>query len=314
MDRYLLAVGLTTLDVVARTIDRLPTGGGAVLIDGAACAPAGTAAACAMIASRLGLSAGLVSAVGDDMTGRFLRHGLQSEGVDVALLATLAGFPSSTTLLPIDSKGGRPVLHAPGAGSFAQVGPEAFQALQNTGFVHYGGVGGVKLDGGAGADFLRAAKEAGAVVTCDLIAPQPSAFAELERILPHVDYFMPSAVEAQGLTGLSDLSAAADVFIAMGAKACVIKNGEDGAWLAVDGVKTIVPAHVVEVVDTTSCGDSFCAGFIVGLSHGWTPLEACRFAAATAARVAQGLATLGCLVDFDDTLLAMGQLPVKDAA
>lgn len=314
MKERLLAVGLTTLDVVARSIDKLPPGEDAVLIEAAACAPAGTAGACAMIASRLGLKAGLISAVGDDMTGRFIRHGLETEGVDTTLLATLAGFPTSTTLLPIDSRGGRPVLHAPGAGSFAEVGPGAFAALETTGFVHYGGIGGVNLDGGEGAEFLRAAKAAGAVVTCDLIAPQASARLELKRVLPHVDYFMPSAVEARALSGLTDLRAAADAFIALGAKACIIKNGDQGALLAVGGRKIVVPAHVVDVVDTTSCGDSFCAGFIVGLSRGWEPYEACRLAAATAALVAQGLATLGRLVDFESTALAMRQLPLKDAA
>jgi sugar/nucleoside kinase (ribokinase family) len=116
------------------------------------------------------------------------------------------------------------------------------------------------------------------------------------------------------LTGQDDLWDAADQFIAQGAKACIIKNGEEGALLVMDGQRTIVPAHVVEVVDTTSCGDSFCAGFIVGLSQGWTPLEACRLAAATAALVAQGLATLGRLVDFESTVAAMRQLPLKDAA
>ncbi|TCS11898.1 PfkB family carbohydrate kinase [Caulobacter sp. BK020] len=314
MNNQLLAIGLTTLDIVARAIDQLPAAEGAVLIEGAACAPAGTAAACAMIASRLGLKAGLISAVGDDMTGRLVRHGLETEGVDVGRLAVLPGFPTSTTLLPIDSRGGRPVLHAPGAGSFTEVGPEDHAALAGAGFVHYGGIGGLKLDGGAGAAFLAAAKAVGAVVTCDLIAPQPSALAELERVLPHIDYFMPSAVEARGLTGLTDLSAAADRFIALGAKACIIKNGEEGALLAVDGAKIVVPAHVVEVVDTTSCGDSFCAGFIVGLSRGWTPLEACRLAAATAALVAQGLATFGRLIDFESTAAAMSLLPLREAA
>jgi sugar/nucleoside kinase (ribokinase family) len=313
VSNHLLAIGLTTFDVVARTVDQLPIGEGAVLIEGAACAPAGTAAACAMIASRLGLKAGLVSAVGDDLTGRFVRLGLETEGVDTSLLATLAGYPTSTTFLPIDSRGRRPLLHAPGAGSFTQLGADAYAALPAR-FVHYGGVGGLNLDGGAGAAFLAKAKAAGAVVTCDLIAPQPSAGLELDRILPHVDYFMPSAVEARGLTGLTDLTAAAERFIALGAGACIIKNGEEGALVVIDGRATVVPAHVVDVVDTTSCGDSFCAGFIVGLSQGWTPLEACRLAAATAALVAQGLATMGRLIDFENTVAAMGQMPLRKAA
>ena len=62
-------------------------------------------------------------------------------------------------------------------------------------------------------------------------------------------------------------------------------------------------------MDTTSCGDSYCAGFIAALDRGWAPVEAARFATATAALVAQGLATLGKLESFDATLAAMHQMP-----
>ena len=48
MKSGLLTIGLTTLDVVARPIDGLPIGEGTTLIEGIACAPAGTAAGAAM--------------------------------------------------------------------------------------------------------------------------------------------------------------------------------------------------------------------------------------------------------------------------
>jgi sugar/nucleoside kinase (ribokinase family) len=68
-------------------------------------------------------------------------------------------------------------------------------------------------------------------------------------------------------------------------------------------------------VDTTSCGDSYCAGFIAALDRGWAPLEAARFATATAALVAQGLATLGRLESFEATAEAMRQMtPVTETA
>jgi sugar/nucleoside kinase (ribokinase family) len=314
MKSGLLTIGLTTLDVVARPIDALPSGEGTTLVQGIACAPAGTAGGAAMVAARLGVPVKLASALGDDMAGRFVRMALEETGVDTSLLPALPGMPTSTTVLAVDSAGRRPNFHALGAGMLAFVDDAVTAAAREAAFVHYGGVGGPKLDGGAGAGLLEAARAAGAVVTCDLISPGKSARAELERLLPFVEYFMPSAAEALALTGSSDLDAAADAFLAMGARACIIKNGGKGSYVVLPDGRRTLPAHAIEPVDTTSCGDSYCAGFIAALSRGADPLDACAFATATAALVAQGLATLGKLESYEATLAAMKQMPMAEPA
>ncbi|MBU4436451.1 MAG: carbohydrate kinase family protein [Alphaproteobacteria bacterium] len=314
MKTGLACIGLTTLDVVARAIDALPQGEGTTLIEGIACAPAGTAAGAAMVAAKLGVSVKLASAVGDDLIGRFIRLALDEAGIDLSALETLPGLPSSTTVLAVDSAGRRPNFHALGAGMLAWPSPAALQAATSARFFHYAGIGGPRLDGGAGADLVRAAREAGAVVTCDLISPQASAMDELKRLAPYIDYFLPSAAEAKALTGQDDLFAAADLFRGLGIGGCLIKNGGDGSVVVLEGVRTILPAYVIKPVDTTSCGDSYCAGFIAALDRGWPPLEAARFATATAALVAQGLATLGKLESFEATQAAMRQMTLKEAA
>lgn len=314
MTSGLLTIGLTTLDVVARPIDGLPSGEGTTLIEGIACAPAGTAAGAAMVAATLGVPVKLASAVGADLIGRFVRMALDEAGVDTSLLTTMDGAPTSTTVLAVDSQGRRPNFHALGAGMFAMVTDDVLAAARETRFLHYAGVGGPKLDRGAGAELLRAAHEAGAIITCDLISPQPSALKELEALLPYVDYFMPSAAEALALTGTEDLDAAADAFLALGAKACIIKNGGQGSYIVLPTGRFTLPAHRITPIDTTSCGDSYCAGFIAALNRGWEPLEACRFATATAAQVAQGLATLGKLQSFEATEAAMTAARTAESA
>ncbi len=154
---------------------------------------------------------------------------------------------------------------------------------------------------------LEAAKAAGAVVTCDLIGPRRTAADEVRRLLPHVDYFMPSAAEAVVLSGTEDLAEAASSFLGMGARACIIKNGRHGALVWLDDAHHRVPEFDVTPKDTTSCGDAFCAGFIAALDRGWAPLDACRFAHMTAGLVAEGYATLGALEGFDQTVAAMSQ-------
>jgi sugar/nucleoside kinase (ribokinase family) len=305
MNTGLLAIGLTTLDINAYPIDGLTHTERAILIQGLACAPAGTAGGAALVAARLGVQVKLAGAVGDDMNGLFVRAGLESAGVDTSLLAARAGERTSSTLLAVESDGRRSSFHCPGIGGAPPVDVPVVAAACDSRFVHYAAIGGPTTDRGPGADLLRDAKASGALVTCDLISPRASAIDEIARILPYVDYFMPSAAEASFLSGSDTLSAAARRFIDLGAKACVIKNGRQGAFVLLDGREHLVPAFAVTPVDTTSCGDSFCAGFIAALDRGWAPLDACRFAGMTAGLVAEGVGTLGALQDFDATVAAM---------
>ncbi|MBV8684598.1 MAG: carbohydrate kinase family protein [Caulobacteraceae bacterium] len=313
MESALLAVGLTTLDIVARPIEDLTRTERAILIEGIVCAPAGTAGGAAMVAARLGTPTRILGAVGDDLNGRFVREGLEAFGVDTGLLATRPGQTTSTTLLTVEASGRRSSFHAPGAASTAAVDEAALGAARRARFVHYGGIGAPALDGGAGAELLKTAKDFGAIVTCDLISPRRSAPDELKRLLPYVDYFMPSAAEATFLTGAEDLEAAVEQFLAWGAGGCIIKDGGRGSLVALAGTRRRLPAYAIEPADTTSCGDSYCAGFISALGRGWTPLEACRFATATAALVALGLGTLGKLQGFEETAEAMRTMTIGEA-
>ena len=313
MNTGLLAIGLTTLDIVAHPIDALTHTERAILIEGIACAPAGTAGGAAMVAAKLGVPTTIVGAVGDDLLGAYVRLGFELVGVNTRLLATRAGERTSTTLLAVESDGTRSSYHAAGAGGGAAIDDAVVVAARASGFVHYAAVGGRGTDGGAGAELVKAAKAAGAVVTCDLIGPRASAFEELKRLLPHVDYFMPSAAEATFLTGLDDLVEAAELFRRLGAGACIIKNGSKGSYVSIGDERRTVPAHAIAPVDTTTCGDSYCAGFIAALLEGWAPLDACRFATATAALVAQGLGTLGKLENFAATERAMRETPLADS-
>jgi sugar/nucleoside kinase (ribokinase family) len=310
----LLCIGLTTLDVVARPIDRLPDREQTVLIEGIEIVPAGTAAGAAMVAGALGVKVGLAGAVGDDRKGRFVRQALAETGVDVSLLEAIPGQATSTTVLAVDSEGRRPAFHALGASHRYELTAAALDAARAARFVHWAGIGGRNLDRGPGEALLAAAKAAGAVVTCDLISPGPRALEELTRLLPHVDWFLPSAVEARALSGEDDLARAAGFFRDLGAGGCIVKNGREGSLLGLSDRTVTLPAHAIAPVDTTSCGDSYCAGFIAGLLRGFDEIEAARFATATAALVAQGLGTLGKLESFEATLSAMHSLPIHEAA
>jgi sugar/nucleoside kinase (ribokinase family) len=311
MSDGLIAIGLTTLDILGRPIETIPDSGGTTLIDQIAVAPAGTAAGAALVASVLGVKTALASAIGNDAAGRFVRHELAGQGVDTRLLLVDPVRPTSTTILTIRKNGERPNFHAVGASSFFGPNDALAERIGGARFIHWAAVGSLGMQGGAGAKLLAAAKAAGATVTCDLIGPNKRTMTELAELLPHVDCFMPNLEEALKLSGHSEPDEAAKTFLGMGAKACVFKWGEHGSLICAEGTRTALPAHAIEVMDTTSCGDSYCAGFIAARDKGYSLVDACRFASATAALVAQGLGTLGKLESFEATLSFMRHAPLR---
>lgn len=307
----LLAVGLTTIDITVHPVASLPEGETGQLVESIVFSPAGTAGGTALVAQKLGLRTAIASAVGDDPQGQLIRSMFDRAGVDTSLLVTATDRPTSTTVLPIRPNGDRPNWHMMGASIFAPVTDAVFAALARTAAVHWGGVG-FPGAAGKGADLLRAARARGAFTSCDLIAPSDAAQADLDALLPHVDLFMPSLAEVHALAGTGDPVEGARRFMARGAGGCLIKMGGEGALLVLADRQVHAPAHRIDPVDTTSCGDSLCAGYIAGRARNLDPAEALRFGVATAAQVALGVGTLGKLESYDTTAAFMRDTPARE--
>ncbi|WP_408585994.1 carbohydrate kinase family protein [Novosphingobium sp.] len=297
----LIAFGLTTLDIAVHRVTALPDGEEGQLVDTIALSPAGTAGGTALVARQLGLASAIASAVGDDPQGQLVRALFDKAGVDTTLLATDPAHPTSTTVLPIKANGDRPNWHMIGASLFAPAGPDLIAALDRTAALHWGAVG-FPGTAGQGAQVLQAAQARAVYTTCDLIAPGPDALRELEALLPHVDLFMPSLAEVAALLGTRDPVEGAQAFMVRGARGCLIKLGAQGALLVRPDAQIHMPALPITPVDTTSCGDSLCAGFHAARLRGLGDEAALRFAVATAAQVALGVGTLGLLESYEATL------------
>lgn len=309
----LLAVGLTTIDITVHPVASLPDGEAGQIVEKIVLSPAGTAGGTALVAQKLGLRTAIASAVGDDPQGRLIRSVFDAAGVDTSLLAVDPAWPTSTTVLPIRPNGDRPNWHMMGASIFAPVTDAVFAALARTAAVHWGGVGFPGAEG-RGAELLQAARGRGIFTSCDLIAPSDAAQSDLDALLPHVDLFMPSLAEVRALAATDDPVEGARRFMARGAGGCLIKMGGDGALLVLPDQQIHAPAYRIDPVDTTSCGDSLCAGYIAGRARGLGPAGALRFGVATAAQVALGVGTLGTLESHDGTLAFMRDTPVKEEA
>jgi len=294
-----MCIGLTTLDVLVRPVRALPEPDAPAIVEDISLAPAGTAGGTAVIAAKLGLETGLISSIGDDDNGAITKSLLEQANVDTRCLSTRRGMRSSTTVLTIQPDGERPNFHMMGASLLSEFSEDALDAAKGAKVLHFAGVGFPNLSGDAAVEALALLKPHDVMVTCDLIAPQSHTLQTLERILPYVDVFMPSRAEVAILLGEVSMEDALERFVDLGAKHCFIKLGEDGAIGLLNGEMVRFPAHKITPVDTTSCGDSFCAGVIYGLCRGMSLEEAGRCGIATASFVAQGAGTLGALTGID---------------
>lgn len=309
-----VAVGLTLLDTLGRPIDQLPAPGAVQLIEEIRMTPAGTAAGPAVIAAKLGLRSRLVGAIADDAMGQLLREALLAEGVDVDTLQIIEGSRTSATILAISPDGDRPAMHAPGASLALRLEPP-FESILRTRFLHLGGVGTMPFaDGPPSRQLLEAGRARGVVTTCDLVSPLPGTLAALQHVLPYIDHFMPAAEEAIELSGQKTAEDAARFFLDRGVGTCIFKQGAAGSLLVLQDGMTHIPAYEVETMDTTGCGDSYCAGFVAGLARGFDLEKACRFAAATAALVSTGLGSDAGVESFEGVLEAHETLEVRPTA
>jgi ribokinase len=107
-------------------------------------------------------------------------------------------------------------------------------------------------------------------------------------ILPEISTLVLNEVEAGFLAGMkvdseAEAESAARKLLAIGVEKVIVTLGSRGA-LAVTGTeKVAVPAYMVDAVDTTAAGDTFCGTLAVALVEGKSLKEALTFAGAAAA-------------------------------
>jgi sugar/nucleoside kinase (ribokinase family) len=92
--------------------------------------------------------------------------------------------------------------------------------------------------------------------------------AGLEEVMRRTDGIVLNDGEARQLTGERNLIRASHRLHALGSRIAIIKKGEHGAFLSVDGHGFALPAYpVAEVVDPTGAGDSFAGGLMGWLAR-----------------------------------------------
>lgn len=305
MTATVVTMGVHILDILGRYVTRIPDGQNIDILDEIRLTVAGTAGGTAVDLAKLGAHVVAMGAIGVDAPGNFVQLTMENYGIDVSNLVRKDCAQTSCTMLPIRPNGARPALHVPGTNNEFTLDDINFDVLAEADYLHFGGTCLMaKMDGQPTAEVLKFAREHGVVVTWDMLGIQrPDLLDIIEPGLPYVDYFMPGLEEAQMITGLTDRQDIIKFFLDRGAKHTVFKMGGEGSSIAGQGMDEIrVPAFKANVVDSTGCGDSYCAGFIVGLSMGWDLYKAGQLGAACGALVVSGLGSDAGIVDLEQTI------------
>ena len=229
-----------------------------------------TMAACA----RLGMRAAYLGAIGNDENGRRVEQALLEHGVDTDRIMRRDA-PNRYAVILVDRSSGErtvlwerhPALDVPAA--------EISRALvEGARVVHVDGT-----DEAASIALARLAREAGAIVTCDIDEVTP----RTAELLAYVSTPVFAEHVPRMLTGIDDAERALRQLRGTHAGLLCVTLGARGS-AALDGDRFIqTPAFRVNAVDTTGAGDVFRAGVIYGLVREWPPDRMLRFANAAGA-------------------------------
>ena len=300
-----LSLGIYVVDVLGRPIDQFPEKGKLVLFDELGIHTGGCANNTALVLARLGISAGAMGKIGTDTFGDLILQTLTDNGVDVTGMQQDVDVSTSFTFVAIASDGERTFYHYIGANGELCEADLNWELIKTTKILHIAGALVMpRFDGAPMANVLREAKRRGITTSLDTAYDATGKWMEtLEPCLHHVDIFMPSIVEAQQLTGMSECREIAQFFRNnYNIETIAIKMGENGSYISTPETELSVPAYPVNIVDATGAGDAYVAGFLAGTIMGWELEATAELASATGAACVTAIGTTAGIQNLEETL------------
>ncbi len=284
MNKPIVVVGSVNLDLVC-TASRIPAPGETIWGDRFQMFHGGKGANQAVAASRLGANVRMIARVGDDEFGKQLRAGLTSASVNVDDVGISSGVASGVAMISVSTQGQNSITVVPGANNTLRPADleRCLPHLQSAGIL----LTQLEIPMETVEFLCFVAKKAQVPLMLD---PAP-AQALSPAMLSCVTYLTPNETEALTLCGMNqqqlgdeEALQAAEEMLAKGARNVILKMGDRGALLAsAEGLRKMVPAIPVKVVDSTAAGDAFNGGVATGLMQGKTLEQAIEYGIAVSA-------------------------------
>lgn len=301
-----VCIGIAVADVVSRPVDIIPEQGKLGLIDKIELHTGGCAVNAAIDMAKIGLDVAIIAKVGNDGFGNYLINSLKKNHVNTTGLKTSDNVGTSASVVLNDSTGERTFLHSLGANAEFTEADIDYSLIEESKIVVIAGTLLMpKFDGEDCAKVLKKAKELGKYTVLDTAWDSKGRWMNvLEPCMKYIDLFIPSYEEAVLLSGKHEPEEIADVFLSYGVKLAVIKLGKEGCFIkSSEGEIYKLPTYsAIKPVDTTGAGDSFVAGFVTGLSKGWTLYECGRFANAVGTHCVMEVGASNGIKNLDEIL------------
>jgi 5-dehydro-2-deoxygluconokinase len=264
----------------------------------------GTATNVAVGAARLGHRTAVLTKVGNDGFGDYVREALERFGVDPNYVGTATDLLTPVVFCELNPPEDPPLLfyRKPIAPDLTLREEDVPWDLVDSVPVLWVTGTGVSVEPARSTQLAmlerrgRPAAGSGRHTVLDLdwramFWPSPvEARAEYTAMLENVTVAVGNRAEVEVAVGTADPHEAADRLLSHGLELAMVKMGGEGVLVATADERTVVPPHPVEVVCGLGAGDAFGGALVHGLLSGWDPVRIAEYANAAGAIVASRLA------------------------
>ena len=264
----------------------------------------GTATNVAVGAARLGRRTAVLTKVGPDGFGSYVREALAGFGVDASYVGTSPGLLTPVVFCALDPPEDPPLLfyRLPTAPDLTLTSEDVPWALVDEVPLLWLTGTGVSTEPARSTQLAmlarrgRPATSAGRWTVLDLDwrpmfwASPGEACHHYEFMLEHVSVAVGNRTEIEVAVGTSDPEEGARRLLERGVEIAFVKLGGAGVLVATADETLTLPARRVEVVNGLGAGDAFGAAVVHGLLSGWQPTVIAEYANAAGAIVASRLA------------------------
>jgi 5-dehydro-2-deoxygluconokinase len=289
----LVTVGRVSVDLYARE-----QGVGFAEVETFAKSIGGSPTNVAVAAARLGRRAAVITAVGDDPFGEYVRSALAERfGVDVRFVGTHPTLRTPLAFAAMSPPEDPQLLfyREPAAPDMQiELGAIDRDAVREAAILWISGSAlSAEPSRGTALALMRDRQRATTILDLDYRPTFWRDEAEASEVIGAAVELAGTAVgnreECRVAVGTDDPERAAGALIGRGCRLAVVKQGGDGVLVATPEGSEVVPGLRVPVVCGLGAGDAFGGALCHGLLAGWPPVECVRFANGAGAIVASRL-------------------------